>query len=223
MQELKLGLKKREIFGKKAAKLTKDGVVLGNVFGKGEESIPVQGDYKIVNKMIQHAGKSSPIEIEIEGDGNHLVLVSDIERNNVSQKLHHVTFQIIKKGQKVHTTVPIKFEGEAPATRNGLILITLRDDVEIEAIPSKLPHELIADLSNLVEPDDSITVADLNPGEGVEILTEPETALAKIDVPRAEVEEVEEETEEEAGEVPSEHGGEEEGASQEKDKEAKSE
>ncbi len=200
MNELKLGLKKREVFGKKAQNLIENDHVLGNIFGKGEESVAVEGDYREVDHVISEAGKNTPIELEVEGSENHLVLVSEVDRNNITQKLHHVAFQIIKRGQKVSAEVPVKLVGEAPATRENLILVTIIDAVEVEAIPSKLPDHFEISLETLAEVGDHINVGDIKAEDDVEIKTDPETIVAKIDMPRAEVEEEPEEEEVEEGE-----------------------
>jgi len=189
MQDLRLSLNKRDVLGKKAKRLVEEGFVLGNVFGKGIDSIAVQGPAGVVDKVIKAAGKSQPIEIQIEGANNQLALVSDIERDNITQVLHHVSFHAIKRGEKVHAEVPIVLTGDAPAERSNLIVITVVDAVEVEAVPSKLPEKFELDKNVLAEVGDSITVADIGVGEGIVVLTDPETMIAKVEMPRAEVEE----------------------------------
>lgn len=210
MDKLSLKVSKRDAFGKKTQPLVENGHVLGNIYGKGMESIAVQGDYRDVNKAIEHAGYNHPIELEVEGDGNHLVLVDGIERNNVTQKLHHVTFHAIKKGEKVSADIPIRLVGDAPAERTGKIVVTLLDAVEVEAIPSKLPEIFEVSIEGLEDVNDSITIGDIKHDDDVVLHREPEEVIAKVDLPRAEEEpEAEEAGPEDAEEVPSEHGGEE--------------
>ncbi len=207
--EFKLQLKKREQFGKKAKQLVREGQVLGNIYGKGEDSVAVQGEYSPMNKMIQAAGKSNPIEATIEGSDDQLLLVHDIERDAITQKLHHVTFQVIKRGQKVTTEVPIRYVGDAPAEKAGMVVVTLVDAIEIEAIPSKIPAVLEVSLESLVEENDSLTIADLTIDKDVTVSSEDTLMLAKVDVPRAQVEEEPEDEEGDdasAADVPSDHG-----------------
>lgn len=206
MQELKLKLKLRDIRGKKAKKIIDEGGVLGNVFGKGLESQAVEGDYQTVVKTINKAG-TQPIELEVEGGKNELVLVKKVETSSLTGRVHHIEFHAIHKGEKVHTEVPLKMVGDAPAEKTGKIVVTMLDAVEIEATPTNIPEVIEVDATVLVEEDDHILVENLKLPEGVKMLTEPDQMIAKVDVPRAQVEqEAAEDEEASAADVPSDHG-----------------
>ncbi len=210
MQELKLKLKLRDVHGKKAKKIINEGGVLGNVFGKGQDSQSVEGDYRTVVKTLQQAG-TQPIQLEIEGGKNELALVKKIETHSLTGQVHHIEFHVIHKGEKVHTEVPLKLVGDAPAERIGMIIVTMLDTVEIEADPTNIPENIEVDMTVLAEEGDAILVEALKIPEGVTLLTELDHMIAKVDVPRAEIEAEPEEGEEGEGEVdaadvPSEHG-----------------
>jgi large subunit ribosomal protein L25 len=218
---IQLSVNKRDVFGKKAKSLVDDNQVLGNLYGKDQDSIAVVGEYNVVNKVIQEAGKNHPIDITV-GDDTHMALIHDIERDPLTQRIHHVTFHLIKKGEKVTTQVPIRLVGDAPAQRTGKIVVTLLDSVEVESIPSKIPEAFELSLESLEEVNDQISISDIPTTEDVTILVEPETLIAKVDEPRAALEDEEPEEELDEGEVPSEHGSADEessGAGEESDKE----
>ena len=206
MQELKLKLKLRDVHGKKAKKIIDEGGVLGNVYGKGQDSQSDEGDYRTVTKTIESAG-TQPIQLEIEGGKSELALVKKVETNNLTGRVHHVEFHVIHKGEKVNTEVPLKLVGDAPAERTGKIVVTMLDSVEINATPTNIPEYIEVDLSTLVEEGDHILVGSIKMPEGVELLTEDDHMIAKVDVPRAQVEEEAEEAEAvDAANVPSDHG-----------------
>jgi large subunit ribosomal protein L25 len=75
--------------------------------------------------------------------------------------------------------------------------------VEIECLPDNLVSHIEVDISAIETPEDTISVADLPVPEGVEILTDPETLIARFEYSRADIDEEEEELEEEmeAGDV----------------------
>lgn len=223
MSDLSLKVDPRSEFGRKAKVLTKQGKVLGNIVGRGEESRAVSADYSELSKVVAKAGKTQPIQLEIDGSGEQLVLINDVERDTLTQRLHHVTFQAIHKGEKVHTEIPIKFIGDAPAARTGKILVTILEQIEVKADPTSIPEAFEVDISNLEEIGDSIAVSDIKTQDSLEILVDSEQLLMKVDAPRAEEEP--EETEEEelsADDIPSDHGGDEEETSNEKSEEAES-
>lgn len=206
---ISLTVQKRDVIGKKVKALYRDGKVLGNVFGRGKESVAVMAEYETIRKVTDEAGKNHPIELTIDGEGNHLVLIKNIDHDPVKGRIRHVEFHMVNRNEKVEAEVPVELIGTAPAVLVGNIVITLNDTVIVEANPTSLPDHLEADAEMLKEPDDIITLADIKLPADVEFITELDTPLFKVEVPRSQVEEVE--TEEEvidAADVPSDHGAE---------------
>lgn len=205
--DAKLNLSRRKQLGKQARNLTDQGKVLGNIYAKGEDSIAVFGDLLEVDRIVKEAGKNHPINITLDDGKEVMVLVHDVERDNITRRMHHVTFQTIHKGEKVVTEVPIRQIGEAPAVRTGMIIVTLLDRVEIEATPSKIPEELEVSVEGLKEDGDQVSLRDITIPDEVELMADPEQPVAKVEIPRAQIDEEEDEEEVDEGEVPSEHGG----------------
>lgn len=209
--DAKLTLSRRKSFGKKAKSLVNEGNTLANIFGKGRESIAAYGEVGVIDKVVSAAGKNHPIEITLEDDGETvLALVNEVERDFKTSQIHHVTFQVVIKGQKVSTEVPIEFIGDAPATKTGLIVVTSLDVVEVETIPSKIPETIQLSLESLVEDGDSLHVSDLKVDSAVVIKNDPDQLVVKVETPRSQIES--EDTDEEnsdAADVPSDHGGDE--------------
>ena len=84
-----------------------------------------------------------------------------------------------------------------------MIAVTLYS-VDIECLPDDLISQIEVDLGMIQSTDDAIYVSDLVAPEGVTILTDPETQIARFEFSRADLEEEEEleELEEmEAGDV----------------------
>lgn len=105
------------------------------------------------------------------------------------------------------------FEGEAPAVKNlEGVLIKNITEVEVEALPKDLPHEIKVDISCLETFDEHIKIKDLKLPEGVKVLAEPEEVIALVTPPRTkeELEELEEKPEEKVEEVEGVEGEEEE-------------
>lgn len=218
-----LTVKKREVFGNRVKSLYRDGLIIGNVFGRGQTSVPIEGDYEIVRKVIVEAGKNHPIELKIEGEGDHLVLVKNVDVNPSKGRIRHIELQMVNRNEKVEAEVPVELIGTAPAVLAGNMVMTLNDTVMVSANPTSLPDHLEVSADLLVEPEDMITVANITVPTGVEIVTELDTPLFKVEVPRSQVEEVAEEDaegeEKTAADVEAVHGGDKpEEASDDKDK-----
>jgi large subunit ribosomal protein L25 len=185
---LELAVSKREVIGKKVSTLRSSGLVVGNVFSKGNESTAIQIDYEAMRKMVETAGFNHPITLKVEGAGEHLVLIKGIDRDPRTNRFHHIAFHEVRKDQKVEAEIPVELIGTSPAVLMGNIVLTLHDTVLVSANPMNLPDHFEADATKLAEPDDYIQAKDLTLPDGVELVDELETVLFKVEVPRSQVE-----------------------------------
>ncbi len=201
MQSYKLNLSKRETTKKARRAALGEDKVLANIYGGDGESVAAQGDYREIYKVVKAAGKNHPIKLLI-GDEEVEVLVHDVEKDTLSQRLHHITFRAFKRGEKIKTEIPIHIEGEAPAVKLGMMLVQVTDVLNVEAIPSKLPESFNVFVDGLEEEGQDIRVEDLEVDEDVVILEPTDTLIVRVEVPRAQVEDEpeEEDEDEEAGE-----------------------
>lgn len=208
-----LSVKKREIFGNRVKSLYRGGLIVGNVFGRGQASVAIEGDYETIRKVIVEAGRNHPIELKIEGEGDHLVLVKHVDVDPREGRIRHIELHMVNRHEKVEAEVPVELIGTAPAILAGNMVMTLNDTVIVSANPTSLPDHLEVSAELLVEPEDMITVSNIVVPSGVELITKLDTPLFKVEVPRSQVEEVEvvegEEGAEEktAADVEAVHGG----------------
>lgn len=180
----------REVTGKAVKHLRKEGLVPAVIHDHGKDSVLVQGNYLELLRVYQHAGKHHPIELKAPAN-TYTVLIKDATFEPKKNQLTHLVFNAVNKNQKVEASVPIrpKFVDEEnqshPAERASLIVLSQLDSLQVKAIPSKIPDFLEYDAEKLVEVGDHVTVADLDIPEGVEVLTEPEHAVAAVFEPAA--------------------------------------
>lgn len=162
MSNYTLTVKPRKLFGRKVKSLRRTGVVPGNVFGKKTTSTAIQFDGKVFKTLYSKAGETGLINLTIEGEKTaRPVLVSGYQVDAVSNDLQHVDFHQVDLKQKVTATIPLKFVGEAPAAASGFVVDTLKNEVEVEALPTDLPESIEVDLSTMVNVGDVIHASDL--------------------------------------------------------------
>ncbi len=183
-------LQERTVIGKGLGALRSGGFVPAVIHNHGQASLHVMAPKVELEKIWQAAGKHHPLNLKV-GDQEFLALIKDAPHHPVKRRLQHVVFQAIRRDEKVEAEVPLRLEGDAPAERIGLIVLHQLDHVEVEALPAKLPDELVLDATKLAELHDKITVADITAPDGVIILTDPEHPIASVVEPQA-VEEPEE-------------------------------
>jgi large subunit ribosomal protein L25 len=183
-----VNLNERQILGKGLNKLRQDGLVPAVIHNHGQASIHVMAPETELLKVYREAGKHHPLNLQV-GSDKYLALIKDAHFNPVKRRLQHVVFQAIRATEKTEAEIPIRLEGEIPAEKVGLMVLTQLDSVEVEALPKDLPDELVADATKLAELHDKITVADLPVPEGVTILTEAEHPIATVVETKAQISE----------------------------------
>ena len=170
--------------------LRKGGKMPAVFYGPKEKSTPVVVSLTDFIKIYKKAGESSVIILN-DGKNEHEALIQDIDVHPVTGAPRHADFYVIEKGKKVKVSVPLIFEGVSPAVKDkGAILIKVAREIEIEAAPKDLPHELKVDISSLVEFSSTVTAKDIKLPAGVTLVAGLDEIVASVSEAKEEVEEV---------------------------------
>ena len=182
---MELAVTKRDIT-KKPKSLREEGVLPAVVYGRSQESTPVSINYKEFEKVYKAAGASSVVTLT-GLDGSKSTLIQQVDVHPVSGALLHADFYAIEKGQKVTVSVPLEFEGVAPAVKElGGILTKVMHEIEIECEPAELPHSVKVDVTKLVTLEDQIKVSDLTFPASAKISVDGDEVVAMISVAKEE-------------------------------------
>jgi large subunit ribosomal protein L25 len=190
--DLELTLDAREAQGKANKRLRREGFVPGVVYGKGEESTPVQVDAKTFEALYRAAGKTSVVKFHLPGRSRATSgLIKSVQRHPLSGNAIHVDYYLVNLNVEMEVDVPLVFTGEAPAVEEtGGTLLHNLNAIHVKALPNDIPHEVTVDVSVLKSLDVAIHVSDLSLNRDlVQVMTDGETLVATVVPPRVEVEE----------------------------------
>jgi len=162
--------------------------VLAVVYGNKKDPVSLVLNYTDFEKVYKEAGTSSVITLSVEGDEKD-VIIKDIQIDPRKDRIHHVDFYEVTKGEEMEATVSLNFTGEAPAEKLGMVLNTAKTEVEIKAMPKDLPSEIDVDLSVLVDGDSVIRLKDLNLPAGVKLVGDEEEVVVSVVEAKADEEE----------------------------------
>lgn len=180
MNKTTLTVSKRTLTGRKVKRLRIAGKIPGNVFGKKTKSLAVEMDAEALTKVFKKGGETSLLDLAVDGE-TRPVLVQNIQTHPVSGKVLHVDFRQVDLKEKVKAKVLLQVLGEAPAVLEKLgVLLTLLDELEVEALPTDLPEKITVDLSSLTKLHDSVKVKDLKLPQGVIALQDGEIEIVTI-------------------------------------------
>ena len=203
MKQIELEAAHREILGKKVRHLRRQDITPVHLFGHDVESMALQCDTAVLQRVLVQAGKTGLIDLKVDkAKRPRNVLVREVQRDPPTGRLLHVDFYQVKITEKIKVDVPIVLVGEAPALKlKDNMLIQELDSLSIECFPDKIPASIELDISPLTEAEQAIRVKDITLDEEVTISHDnPGLIVAKISAAR--IEKVEEEVVEVAEAAP---------------------
>ena len=161
-----------DLQGKGASRrLRKENLVPAIIYGADKEPAAVAIRYnELIKSLENEAFFSHILTINVEGQGSEEVVIKALQRHPAKNTPVHADFQRIVRGQAMHIVVPVHYVGaeEAPGHKAGGVFVSNATELEITAIPSKIPEFLTVDVSGM-NVGDSIHLLDIKLPEGVAI------------------------------------------------------
>jgi len=170
--------------------LRKTGEIPAVFYGAGKTSTSISLSIIEFKKIWREAGESSTVKISLD-DNNIDALIHEVQVHPVTEEPIHVDFLVIDINKKIRVKVPLEFIGISNAVKNGLgNLVKVLYEVEVEALPKDLPHNLEVDISKLETVEDQIFVSDIKLPTGVTIIANEHEVVVSIVLQVEEKEEV---------------------------------
>lgn len=167
-KEINLTAEKREKGGIK--KIIKDGYIPAVMYGPGAEPQNLKVKENEFSKIFTLAGESNLINLSIEGKSAGKVLVKDVQKDIVKDRIIHIDFYKVDMKKKITAMIPLEFMGEAKAVKElGATLVKSMDEVEAECLPEDLVDHIEVDLSGLNNFDDVVRIGDLKIPQGIKL------------------------------------------------------
>lgn len=165
-----------------------NGMIPGVVYGVRVENTMVSVSSIDFEKIFKIAGESSTIVLEIKGDESKKetakkvdVLIHDMQVDPIKGFPTHIDFLAIDMNKAIRVNIPVEFIGLAPAEKDGLgVMVKVLHEIEIEALPKDLPHNVTVDVSVLLLLGDQIHVKDIVLPKGVTAKTQADEVVALI-------------------------------------------
>ena len=185
MDNLALEVEPRQDTGKSAARrLRREGKVPGVVYGIQEPSSVTVNPKELEKIFSSAAGTNAIIQLEITGQVKAVrpVIVKELQRDAMSDRIVHADFLEIRMDQKIRVNVPLILDGESPGIKLGGILSVLLRELEVECLPNAIPSEILVDISAL-ETGDVVHVRDLTLPADVELITDADDPIVTVIAP----------------------------------------
>ena len=183
---------KREGRGKNEAnRLRASGQIPAVVYGtaaggKTPEGVAVTVDPKAVLRILHsESGANTLITLKL-GGGQSRVMVKEYQLDPTTHKLLHADFYQLAMDRAITVTVPVLIKGEPKGVKlQGGLLDFVTRDIQVQCLPTDIPEHIDVDVSELML-HQSIRVRDLTPDPKWKSVTDGDTMLVHVVMPKAE-------------------------------------
>ena len=194
MQEYKIEVQKRDLSSKKSfvKGLRRSGDIPGIYYSHdSKESIP----FLVTQKVLREALKSESQVYKINV-GNKLrdVIIKSIQYHPITEEMLHIDLYGVDMDTKVTVKVPILITGQPIGVREeGGVLNQSMTELDVECLPSDIPQNIEADVSNLAI-GDTMRLENMTTADNLTLVGDSDMLIASVVAP-AKQEEVEVEAE----------------------------
>ena len=179
-EEIIIKAEKRTVRGKQVSQLRRAGILPGVVYGHKVESQAIQMDRHTVSLQMTSITPTTLVTIDVAGN-KIKAFVRDRQRDVLHGVLTHLDFLAVSMTEKMRAAVELELTGEAPVLEDPTYLLNHSLNViEIECLPQDMPERVMVDVSSIKTPEDSITIADLDLGKNVTILTDHSEVIVSV-------------------------------------------
>ena len=181
-----LAVESRQITGKKVAQMRRTGILPGNIYGRGLESLSVQIDKEVLESALKGSSANEVLDLKV-GSEKELrpAVIHHIQRHPITTKILHAEFFQVSLGEKMRADIPLILTGTSNAvkTYNGVV-VTGIETLHVEALPLDMLGQIEIDMTLLANLEDSIHVRDVNVPPTITVLNEPDVVVVKVASPR---------------------------------------
>jgi len=187
-----LEAKKRDGRGKnEARRLRVSGRIPAVVYGARKEGqlpegIPVAVDPKEVLRILHsESGANTLINLKLDG-GESRVMVRDYQLDPVTHHLLHADFYQLAMDKAIVVPVPVVVKGEPVGVKQqGGLLDFVTREIQVQCLPTDIPEHIDVDVTELAL-HQSIRVKDIPTNPKWKAVTDGETMLVHVVMPKAE-------------------------------------
>ena len=168
-------------------RIRKAGGIPAVIYAPGKEPAVLSLNHGDVYAILRsEAGQNTIFTVSIEGGGQRSAMVKDYQLDPVKGKLIHADLMEIAMDRLLTLMVNVELIGEPQGVKiDGGTLDFVTRAIEIECMPADIPDSIKLEVGAL-KINGYIRAKDINLGDKVRILTEPDVVIATVAPPQKE-------------------------------------
>ncbi len=188
-------------------RLRRDGRIPGVVYGGDRPAVSISVDPRRIGEVLSSAsGSNTLFTLRLGGseDKKRVVMIREVQRDPVRDRLIHADFVRIDLKKEITVDVRLHPVGIPAGVRNdGGIMDFVHREVEVSCLPGDIPASLDVDVAGLGL-NQHLSAKDIRMPERVRLVSDPETVIVVVALPKAEEVPAPEEAAAAAAEAPAE-------------------
>lgn len=153
--------------------LKRNGYSLGNIVGKGEDSIAIAVKKDEFRKAIKKSGRNAVFELAAPDNQKYTVMVKEIHVDPIKRDIEHLDFQVVSLSETIKQDVAIKLTGTKFLESKDILVTSSVDFILVEGFPQDIPDEIEVDVSKM-EAGESMQFSDIKLPKGLTSSIDPE-------------------------------------------------
>jgi len=169
-----------------ARRLRAGGGIPGVVYGKKSKTMEISiidGEFR---RALRH-GQTVLLELdygrEAAGAARQYAVIKEIQRDMLRDVILNVDLEQVYLDVEIESRVPVEVHGEAVGSAAGGILSQLVHELDVRALPEKMPVKFEVDVTGL-DVGDRITAGELLTSADYVLLADPDEVIVAVLAPR---------------------------------------
>ena len=184
----------RDTFGKNEARRTRregrvPAVVYGGSSGEGGKGngTPIAVDPRALLRILHsESGANTLISLKLAGTSETRVLIKEYQLDPVTHQVLHADFYRVAMDRAIQVTIPVTIKGEPKGVKQQSgILEFVRREIVVECLPADIPEHVEIDVSELML-HQGVRIRDITVDPKWKPLTDPDTMLVHVILPKVE-------------------------------------
>lgn len=168
-----------------ARRLRANGRIPAVLYGHGLSSVSLSVEGEEVATLLRRGAKGI-VDLDIEGQ-QESVVIKQVQWDVFGRHVLHVDFSRVSRDERLKIEVPIVLRGTAPGVNEGGILEQLMRSIELECPADRIPDNVVIRVNHLAL-NQMVLVKELELGEGILALADPDQAVVQVRPPVEEAE-----------------------------------
>ena len=156
--------------------LRRAGRIPGVMYGAGAAPVSVSVFEKDVEGALRSGARILDLKVGAESVS---ALLKDVAYDHLGERLLHVDFQRLRKGEKITIRIPLTYKGIPAGAKDGGTFNILHDTLEVSCLPEDVPDHVEVDISAL-KVGESLHVREVPLPSGVVAAEGPDVVVAVV-------------------------------------------